>query len=54
MMIGQAAGDTAALALRSGKPVADIDIAQLQKILHAQGSILHLSERSQEGPEPPK
>ena len=54
MMIGQAAGDTAVLALRSGKPVADIDIAQLQKLLHAQGAILHLSERSQEGPAPPK
>ncbi len=54
MMIGQAAGDTAALALRSGKPVADIDIAQLQQLLHAQGAILHLSERSQEGPAPPK
>jgi hypothetical protein len=54
MMIGQAAGDTAALALRSGKPVADVDITQLQQLLHAQGAILHLSERSQEGPEPPK
>jgi hypothetical protein len=54
MMMGQAAGDTAVLALRSGKAVADVDIAQLQQLLHAQGAILHLSERSQEGPEPPK
>jgi hypothetical protein len=52
MMIGQAAGDTAVLAIRSGKPVADIDISQLQRLLHAQGAILHLSERSKEGPEP--
>jgi hypothetical protein len=54
MMIGQAAGDTAALALRSNKPVADVDIAQLQQLLHSQGAILHLSERSHEGPEPPE
>jgi hypothetical protein len=54
MMIGQAAGDTAVLAIRSGKPVADVDIVQLQQLLHAQGAILHLSERSQEGPEPPE
>jgi hypothetical protein len=52
MMIGQAAGDTAAIALRSGKPVADVDMVQLQQLLHAQGAILHVAERSQEGPEP--
>jgi hypothetical protein len=54
MMIGQAAGDTAVLAIRSGKPVAGVDITQLQQLLHAQGAILHFSERSLEGPEPPK
>jgi hypothetical protein len=54
MMIGQAAGDTAVLALRSGKSVADVSIPQLQQMLHAQGAILHLSERSSEGPEPPR
>jgi FAD dependent oxidoreductase len=53
MMIGQAAGDTAVLAIQSGKPVADVDVVQLQQLLHAQKAILHLSERSQEGPEPP-
>ncbi|HEY4355612.1 MAG TPA: FAD-dependent oxidoreductase [Acidobacteriaceae bacterium] len=54
MMIGQAAGDTAVLALRSGKSVANVSIPQLQQMLHAQGAILHLSERSPEGPEPPR
>jgi hypothetical protein len=52
MMIGQAAGDAASLALRSNRPVAEVDMAQLQKLLHNQGAILHLSERSHEGPDP--
>lgn len=52
MMIGQAAGDTAVLAIQSGKPVADVDVVKLQLLLHDQGAILHLSKRSHEGPEP--
>ncbi|WP_263409019.1 FAD-dependent oxidoreductase [Terriglobus tenax] len=54
MMIGQAAGDTAWLSLKSGVPVSKVSVPELQKTLHAQGAILHLSERSKEGPEPPK
>jgi len=53
MMIGQAAGDTAWLAVRKKVPVGRIDIHSLQQTLHRQGAILHLSERSKEGPEPP-
>jgi hypothetical protein len=54
MMIGQAAGDTAWLSLKSGVAVDRISVPELQKVLHEQGAILHLSERSKQGPEPPK
>lgn len=53
MMIGQAAGDTAWLAVQKNVPVDKINIPSLQQTLHQQGAILHLSERSKEGPEPP-
>ena len=53
MMIGQAAGDTAWLAVQKSVPVGKINIRSLQQTLHQQGAILHLSERSKEGPEPP-
>lgn len=54
MMIGQAAGDTAWLAVQKNVPVGKIDIHSLQQTLHQQGAILHLSERSKEGPESPR
>lgn len=44
MIIGQAAGVAAALAIRERKPVQDISIDALQKKLHANHAILHLSE----------
>ena len=53
MMIGQAAGDTAWLAVQKKVPVSKINIDSLQQTLHQQGAILHLAERSKEGPEPP-
>jgi hypothetical protein len=53
MMIGQAAGDTAWLAVNKNIPVDKVNIQSLQQTLHQQGAILHLSERSKEGPEPP-
>lgn len=53
MMIGQAAGDTAWLAVQKKVPVGKININSLQQTLHQQGAILHLGERSKEGPEPP-
>jgi len=34
-------------------PVDKINISSLQQTLHQQGAILHLDERSKEGPEPP-
>jgi hypothetical protein len=37
MMIGQAAGVAAALALRHGVGVHDVDVAELRRILKSQG-----------------
>lgn len=54
MMIGQAAGNTAWLSIKSGVPVGRVSVPELQKVLHEQGAILHLNERSKDGPEPPK
>jgi hypothetical protein len=54
MMIGQAAGDTAWLSVKSGTTVDRISVPDLQKVLHEQGAILHLPECSEEGSEPPK
>jgi hypothetical protein len=39
MMIGQAAGVAAALALKSGVPVHDIDVAVLRRTLKDQGMV---------------
>ena len=44
MIIGQAAGAAAALAVRGHSGVQDVSIATLQKKLHAHGAVLHLSE----------
>ena len=40
MILGQAAGEAAALAARSGSPVQDIGIAQLRGALTAHGAVL--------------
>jgi hypothetical protein len=53
MMIGQAAGDTAWLAVQKKVTVGKINLESLQQTLHQQGAILHLEERSKEGPQPP-
>jgi hypothetical protein len=44
MMIGQAAGVAAALAIQEHVPVQDISIAELQARLCAHGAILHLGQ----------
>jgi len=48
MMIGQAAGDTAALAIKSGMPVGKVDIAALQEKLRSQHAILHIEQEAKE------
>lgn len=45
MMMGQATGVAAALAIKTGVPVQDVPINQLQTILRADGSILHLDQQ---------
>ena len=45
MMIGQAAGVAAALAISAGKPVQDISMADLQAKLREHGAILHIDEQ---------
>jgi hypothetical protein len=44
MIIGQAAGVAAALAIRSHTSVQDVAIPDLQQKLREHGAILHLSE----------
>ena len=44
MMIGQAAGVAAALAVRGHLAVQDVSIGELQKRIHSRGAVLHLSE----------
>ena len=41
MMLGQVAGDAAAMAVKGGIPVQDIDVKALQKTLRAQKQIIH-------------
>jgi hypothetical protein len=50
MIIGQAAGVAAALAIREHKPVQDISIESLQKILRGHHAILSLSEEFHQSP----
>lgn len=45
MMMGQATGVAASLALKTGVPVQDVPIDRLQTILRADGSILHLDQQ---------
>jgi len=44
MMIGEAAGTAASLAVKNRAPVSQIDVAVLQRKLRSQGAILHLSQ----------
>lgn len=44
MIIGQAAGVAAALAVRAHSAVQDVSIPELQKKLHEHGAVLHLRE----------
>jgi hypothetical protein len=46
MMIGQAAGDTAALAIKAGTPVGKVSIAALQEKLRSQNAILHIEQEA--------
>jgi hypothetical protein len=47
MILGQAAGVAAKLAIASGKPVQDIDTAELTKILRSQGAIMEYAPNAQ-------
>lgn len=49
MIIGQAAGVAAALAIQQKTPVQDVSIGELQKKLHDHGAILHISEAALPG-----
>jgi hypothetical protein len=44
MIIGQAAGDAAALAVRGSVAVQDIPVQRLQHMLRSQGAVLHMAE----------
>lgn len=52
MIIGQAAGVAASLAVRHDTPVADIDVRRLQARLRAAGAVLGLAEAVSEGLDP--
>src|SRR5262249_34500548 len=47
MILGQAAGIAAKIAIASGKPMQDIDTAELTKILRSQGAVMEYSPNSQ-------
>jgi hypothetical protein len=44
MIIGQAAGVAASLAVRAGVQVQDVPLAEMQKLLRVHGTVLHLDE----------
>jgi hypothetical protein len=44
MIVGQAAGVSASLAVRKHTSIQDVSVAALQQKLRAQGAILHLDE----------
>ena len=46
MMIGQAAGVTAALAIQGNVPVQQVSVEKLQNILRKDGTILHLDQQA--------
>ena len=52
MIIGQAAGVAAALAVHSGVSIQDISIPELQQKLRAHGAILHLNQEFDPGRQP--
>lgn len=47
MILGQAAGLAAKLAIAAGKPVQDIDTAELTKMLHSEGAVMEYSPNAQ-------
>jgi hypothetical protein len=49
MIIGQAAGTAAALAVKAGRALRDIDTTQLQARLRDHGAILHLDQQATDG-----
>lgn len=44
MMLGQAAGVAAALAIKAGTPVQDVSVSELQNKLRSQNAILHIEQ----------
>jgi hypothetical protein len=48
MMIGQAAGVAAAMAIRGGKAPQEIDVAELQKTLKSQGAVFEYMRSPQQ------
>jgi hypothetical protein len=53
MIIGQAAGEAAVLAIKGSSAVQDIPIASLQEVLRKHGAILHLDEAVEPGSHSP-
>jgi hypothetical protein len=49
MILGQAAGEAAALAIQNHTTIQNVSIAKLQQKLHEHGAILHLSQEFQPG-----
>jgi hypothetical protein len=47
MILGQAAGVAAKLSIASGKPVQDIDTAELTKLLRSQGAVMEYAPNAQ-------
>jgi hypothetical protein len=52
MMIGQAAGNTAALAIKTSTTVGKVNIAALQEKLRSQNAILHIEQEARTGGTP--
>ena len=46
MIIGQAAGVAASMAIQTGSPVQKLDVTELQRHLRKQGAILHLDQQA--------
>ena len=46
MIIGQAAGVAASLAVRGPSAVQDVSVPELQQELHAHGAVLHPNEET--------
>jgi hypothetical protein len=52
MILGQAAGEAAALAIQKHTTIQDVSIADLQQKLREHGAILHLAQEFQAGSQP--